>query len=94
MSQPNYASETQILRGVIAKDCRWRYTDHALEQMVARGISAPDVEFALTNGQVTLHEQKKDELWRVEGRDLDGRRLKVIVAVYEEAIEIKVITAF
>jgi hypothetical protein len=44
---------------------------------------------------VTLEETaKKDICWRVEGTDLDGRRIQVVVAVYEEAIKIKVITVF
>ena len=46
------------------------------------------------NGQVVLHEQKKDLLWRVEGRDVDGNKIEVVVAVHEEAITIKVVTTF
>lgn len=46
------------------------------------------------NGQVILHEQKQDLLWRVKGRDIDGNEIRVVVAVYEEAIIIKVVTTF
>jgi hypothetical protein len=45
-------------------------------------------------GQVILEELKADVLWRVEGRDLDSAPLRVVVAVYEEAIKIKVVTTF
>jgi hypothetical protein len=62
--------------------------------MKADGWTVPDVQFALMNGQVTLEENKKDILWRVEGTDIDGRALTAIVAVYVLAIEIKVVTAF
>lgn len=62
--------------------------------MRERGITAPDVIKVLTKGQVTLHEMKEDLLWRVEGRNVDGEGLEVVVAVYQDIIEIKVVTAF
>jgi len=62
--------------------------------MEARGISQPDVQSALMNGQVTLEEVKRDVLWRVEGKDIDGRRIEVVVAADEGEITIKVVTAF
>jgi Domain of unknown function (DUF4258) len=96
MAQPHYVTETQTVRKV-ANDprCRWKYTPHALQAMIDDGWTALDVEFALmTNGQVVLQEQKRDILWRIEGRDIDGRRIRVVVAVYEQAILIKVITTF
>jgi hypothetical protein len=46
------------------------------------------------NGQVVLQEQKKDRLWRSVGKDIDGDRIQVVVAVYEEEITIKIITTF
>ena len=95
MALPHYVTETQILRK-IARDpkCSWRFTTHALEEMGKDGWAADDVQYALMNGQVVLHEQKRDLLWRVEGMDIDGGRIKVVVAVYELTIRIKVITAF
>ncbi|MDF0581604.1 DUF4258 domain-containing protein [Bradyrhizobium yuanmingense] len=93
--RPHYVTETQSLRRVANNPkCRFRFTVHALEEMKSDGWTVPDIQFALMNGHVVLHEIKKDLLWRVEGADLDGRRLTVIVAVYELAIEIKVVTAF
>ena len=96
MAQPHYVTETQILRNV-ANDprCRWRFTIHSLEEVAADGRSADDIKHVImTNGQVILQEQKKDILWRVEGRDLDGEKIRVVVAVYEMAVMIKVITTF
>ena len=49
---------------------------------------------ALTNGRILFHEIKKDILYRVAGTDLDGQRLQVEVALYEETITIKIVTAF
>ncbi len=95
MPEPLYAAETAIVRRVAADPyCEFIWTTHAKEQMAARGVSAPDVITALTNGQVTLHELKRDLLWRVEGLDVDGRPLTVIVTVYENEITIKIVTAF
>jgi hypothetical protein len=63
--------------------------------MAERNIGAAAIKHVLTTGQVTLEETaKKDICWRVEGTDLDGRRIEVVVAVYEGAIKIKVITVF
>jgi hypothetical protein len=56
------------------------------------GLTAEDVKSALTNGQIEFHELKQDLLWRVKGRDIDGRALQVQVAVYQEEIAVKVIT--
>jgi Domain of unknown function (DUF4258) len=91
--QPHYASETQILRRV-ARDpsVRFIWTDHASEQMNKRGISAPDVEHALINGQVVLSEAKRDDVWRVEGKDIDCNLLTIEVVVWEDTI--KIVTAF
>jgi hypothetical protein len=41
-----------------------------------------------------LHELKRDLLWRAEGKDLDGKRIQVVVAVFDAVPKIKVITAF
>jgi hypothetical protein len=96
MSQrPLYAEETAILRALAANDnCRYIWTKHALGRMAERKITADDVIAALTNGHISFHEIKRDILYRVDGRDLDGNRLQVEVALDEETITIKVITAF
>lgn len=41
-----------------------------------------------------LHEMKRDVLLRVEGKDVDGQPLEVVVTVFEREITIKVITTF
>ena len=95
MAQTHYVSETQILRQVACDPrCRFIWTKHALQEVANDGRTTADVEYALTNGRVVLHEQKRDLLWRVIGQDLDGERIQVVVAVYEEAIVIKVVTTF
>jgi hypothetical protein len=95
-NQPNYRSETLMLRRV-ANDarCRWEFRKHALKELAKDGRTAADVQYAImTNSQVTLHELKRDLLWRAEGKDLDGKRIQVVVAVFDAVPKIKVITAF
>jgi hypothetical protein len=93
--QPHYVTETQTLRRV-ANDpnCSWRFTTHSLGSMADDGWSADDVKHAVMNGRVVLQEQKQDILWRVEGSDVDGSQIRVVIAVFEREIQIKVITAF
>jgi hypothetical protein len=63
--QPHYVTETQVLRRVARdRNCRWRFTTHALEEMDKDGWTADDVKHAATHGRVVLVEQKRDELWR------------------------------
>ncbi len=93
--QPLYDTETALLHKLACHpDCRIIWTRHALEQMEARKILAEDVIGALTNGHILFHEIKEDILYRVDGKDLDGNRLQVQVALYDETIAIKVITTF
>jgi hypothetical protein len=93
--QVHYVEETQTVRRIVANPrCRWIWTEHAETQMKERGISAPGIKTALTNGQVILRESKKDILWRIRGRDIDGEMIEVVVAVFAAAIKIKVVTAF
>lgn len=96
MAQASYVEETAILRRIAqSPNCRVRYTHHALVRMGERFVNAADIECALINGHVTLQEtNKKDILWRVQGRDVDGGKLEVVCAVYDDVIEIKVVTVF
>jgi hypothetical protein len=95
-NNPNYLSETHVLRKVANDpECRWHFTKHALIELAKDRRTAEDVRYALmTNSQVMLHELKRDLLWRVEGKDIDGARIHVVVAVFAKVIKIKVITAF
>jgi Domain of unknown function (DUF4258) len=93
--QPLYNAETALLHRLVqSPECRFQWRKHALERMAERGITAEDVIHALTFGQIMFHELKQDVLYRVDGTDLDGRRLQAQVAIYEEIVLIKVITAF
>jgi hypothetical protein len=66
-----------------------------LVKLAKGGWTADDVRHAVMNGRVVLEEQaKRDRLWRVEGKDVDGNRIQVVVAVDETNIRVKVITAF
>jgi hypothetical protein len=62
------------------------WTKHALKAVADDGRTTLDVETALINGQVVLHEQKRDLLWRATGLDLDGNKIQVVVAVNEMEI--------
>lgn len=96
MAKADYVNETNILHEVCTDpNCRYKHTKHALEQMAARDVTHADIEHVLTNGHVTLIETNKtDVLWRMEGKDTDGRRLQVVASVDAEEIWIKVITVF
>lgn len=92
---PHYVTETQVLHRVARHpDCEWRFTDHVLDKMAINGWTADDVIHAVRTGRVVLEEQKKDRLWRVEGKDVDGGRIRVVLAVYETILRIKAVTAF
>jgi hypothetical protein len=95
MGQPHYVSETTILRR-IARDpeCRFIWTKHAIQSVIDDSRTTLDVELALTNSRVILHETKKDLLWRAVGTDVDGNRVQVVVAVDEQETTIKVVTTF
>jgi hypothetical protein len=95
MGQPHYVSETQILCK-IARDpaCRFIWTKHASKAVADDGRTTHDVEFALTNCQVVLQEQKRDLLWRAMGKDIDGNRVQVVVAVDQVEITVKIVTTF
>jgi hypothetical protein len=63
--------------------------------MSARRIAASDVQHVCRTSFVTLiHTDTKDVTWRVEGKNIDGDRITVIVVVYEYKLSIKVVTAF
>jgi|SRR5882672_7350993 len=92
---PHYVTETQTLRHVARNPgCKWRWTTHALVEIDNDGWTTDDVIHAVRNGRVVLEEQKQDRLWRVEGKDVDGNRVQVVVAVDDVGIRVKVITAF
>lgn len=95
MVRPGYKTETDFLHSVATDPhCRWLWTRHAPERMRERGITAPDVQHVLMNGHVELVERKTDDVWRVKGKDLDGRTLIVACVVFGDTIAIRVVTVF
>jgi hypothetical protein len=88
-----YQAETEVVRR-IANDpgCRWRWTDHVQMRMVERGITAADILRAVKSGAVD--QIRNDGSWRVEGMDVDDKRIQVAVAVYEAEVRITIITAY
>jgi len=86
-------NETARLRKVFANPSkRFRFTRHSFEEMANDDIFEADIRHVLGGGYVTWIETKTDELWHVEGKDIDGRSIRVIVAVDEAALVIKVVT--
>lgn len=97
MRQPHYVTETQIVRRVARdQNTRWIWGVHAPKEMSEMDPPATqaDVEHVLATGTVILEEYKQDILWRVRGRDLDGRSIQVVAAVDEGERTIKIITVF
>jgi Domain of unknown function (DUF4258) len=80
-----------------APGARFVFRDHAITQMALpeRKIARIDVQKALKTGFVSgIDMSKGEETWNVDGKDLDDRRICVVVVVYDELIRIKIITAF
>jgi len=93
--EPQYVNETATLQRIACVSrCRWKWTRHALVKMEERGIAKPDVKTAIMTGSVVLEEYKKDILWRIIGKDIDGREIFVCAAVCAEEIIIKIVTSF
>jgi hypothetical protein len=91
------SKETKRLRDAMVgeKPPRFWWTRHGREEMANDDIQEPDIERVCFAGAVTWIETKKDELWHVEGVDLDGRSIRVVMSLFEEGDGnvIKVITA-
>jgi hypothetical protein len=90
-------AETKRLRVAFddIDDLRFWWTTHGRVEMANDQITAADIDHVCQTGSVTWVEWKSDELWHVEGRDLDGRSIRIVLALIEEetATVIKVITA-
>lgn len=73
------------------------YTSHAEVERTKDNIAKIDIANILCRCSVTLVETNKtngEEEWRAEGKDGDGRKITVVVVVYEGVDEIKVITTW
>jgi Domain of unknown function (DUF4258) len=71
------------------------FRKHADEEMAKDDIRRPDVQGILKKCSVSKVEESGGELtYRVHGRDFDNRKITAEVVLYEDNIEIKVITAW
>ena len=73
-----------------------RYSVHAGDRMAERGIIKPEVEYVLKNGRHNkrkdqFNEEQKDWDYAMEGNTVDGRKLRIVVAIV--APSLLVITA-
>lgn len=65
-----------------------RYSSHANQRMLERDIIKPDVEHVLLRGH---HNKQKDTYnekeggwdYSIEGKTIDGRKLRIIVAIID-----------
>ena len=86
--------ETSALHHVMMDpEKRIRFTKHSLEEMKDDKIIEAHVRAVLSDGKVTWIETKRDQLWHVEGRDVDERSIRLVVVVDEAEKRIKVVTA-
>lgn len=68
-----------------------RYSAHASERMQERGIIKPEIEQVLRAGH---HNKRKDQFneehedwdYAIEGKTIDGRKLRIIVAIIDPNI--------
>ncbi|MDP2374060.1 DUF4258 domain-containing protein [Reyranella sp.] len=75
------------------KNCVIRYSRHAIDdEMPADQITHADVRHVLTKGHVTWFEIKKDEIVHVEGEDVDGRMIRIVVGLRDALITLMIIT--
>ena len=73
------------------------FTKHAEIERKKDGIEKIEIINMLGRCTVTLIETNKEsgeEEWRAEGTDSDGRRIAAVVVVYEDVVEVKVVTAW
>ena len=69
---------------------RVAYTNHALDEMYEAGANEADVKHALLHATSARHQPSSDR-WRIDGPDIDGDSLTVVV--YLEA-GVVIITVF
>ncbi len=87
-------NETARLRSLLSNPNRqFDFTRHALQEMKNDDIIADDVILVLERGSVTWVETKKDLLWHVEGRDIDDRSIRLVIAADQANFIVKIVTA-
>ena len=90
-----YEHEAGVIRRLIRGQARIIYSDHAERvRMVARDITDSDVRTVLGKCRVTdIRTNRMGPVWSAESTDLDGRHLRICVAVRQEQTVIIVVTA-
>jgi hypothetical protein len=89
---PMYNETARLRRLLSNPDRQFIFTGHAREEMRNDDIIADDVILVLERGSVTWLETKKDVLWHVEGYDIDGRSIRLVIAAYEADVTVKIVT--
>lgn len=72
----------------LATQNRLRYTRHARERMAERGAQVADVRHALRGGRSCAASADGSDRWVVEGPDLDGDGLRVVVVIEDDCVVI------
>jgi hypothetical protein len=86
-------SETAALRRVWASPSkRFWLTRHAREEAAKDDILESDVRYVIGRNGVSWVEWKQDQLWHVEGADLDGRSIRVVLTVCQPDLSVKIVT--
>ena len=86
-------NETARLRRLMKNSAkRLRFTAHAVVEMKNDSFIEADIRYALNVGTVTWVETKRDLLWHVEGSNVDGQSIRVVIAANEIEMTIKIVT--
>lgn len=90
-----YEAEAAVIRRMVHGACRIVYSRHARDRMAERGITDGDVRLVLGRCRVTeVREGEFGAVHSAEGTDIDGRPLRVCVAVREPPVNaVVVVTA-
>jgi hypothetical protein len=90
-----YEAEAGIIRRMMRDRARIIYSRHAeFDRMPLRNITDDDVRMVLARCRVTgIRDSSQGPVWAAEGTDLDGRLLRIPVAVKETGAIIIVVSA-
>lgn len=96
MPDGNYPDEGRRLRELARKPgVRFKFGDHALEEMANDGISQPSVRSMLRKcAVVEVRHTLREERWVAVGRDVLEKPISVVVVAHEDRLVIKVVTAW
>lgn len=86
-----------IVRGALGRDSAILIDPHCGPRMRERGFSSADVEWVLENGNYERYSPTWDEdfgcwVYSVVGKDLDDRRLKLVLTVENCGAIVRVIS--